>query len=62
MLSNHNTPFIRELYKDYIKGFSIVKARRNVNSKASGRVKIEEIVSGFFNFVKIYFKYEFRKS
>jgi len=42
MLSNHNTPFIREIYSWF--KFDIVKARRNVNSKASGRGKIEEIV------------------
>jgi DNA adenine methylase len=42
MLSNHNTPFIRELYKDY--KFDIVKARRNVNSKGNGRGEVEEIV------------------
>lgn len=44
MLSNHNTPFIREIYKDFKKGFKIVKARRNINSKASWRGEVEEIV------------------
>ena len=42
MLSNHNTPFIRELYKWF--KFDIVKARRNVNSKWNWRGEIEEIV------------------
>ena len=42
MLSNHNTPFIRDLYECF--KFNIVKARRNVNSKGSGRGEIEEIV------------------
>ena len=42
MLSNHNTPFIRKLYKDF--NFSIVKARRNVNSKWNWRGEVEEIV------------------
>lgn len=42
MLSNHNTPFIRELYKGF--QFEIVKARRNVNSNSSGRGEMEEIV------------------
>jgi DNA adenine methylase len=42
MLSNHNTPFIRELYSDF--NFNIVKATRMINSKASGRGKVEEIV------------------
>ena len=44
MLSNHNTPFIRDIYKDYIKGFKIVKAKRNINSKWSWRGEVEEIV------------------
>ncbi len=42
MLSNHNTPFIRELYKWF--RFEIVKARRNVNSNGSWRGEIEEVV------------------
>lgn len=42
MLSNHNTPFIRKLYKWY--RFEIVKARRNVNSKGNSRGEVEEIV------------------
>ena len=42
MMSNHNTPFIREIYNWF--KFEIVKARRNVNSKASGRGEVEEIV------------------
>ena len=37
MLSNHNTPFIREI-------FEIVKAKRNINSKWSWRGEVEEIV------------------
>lgn len=47
MLSNHNTPFIRELYKGLkVKklSFKIVKARRNINSKSSGRGEVEEVV------------------
>lgn len=42
MMSNHNTPFIREIYSWF--RFEIVKARRNVNSKGSGRGEVEEIV------------------
>ncbi|MBS9783804.1 DNA adenine methylase [Candidatus Gracilibacteria bacterium] len=42
MLSNHNTPFIREIYKGFT--FEVVKARRNVNSKGSGRGEVEEVV------------------
>jgi len=42
MLSNHNTPLIRELYKDY--KIDIVWAKRAVNSKASGRWGVEEVV------------------
>ena len=42
MLSNHNTPFIRDLYEWFT--FKIVKAMRNVNSKASWRGEVDEIV------------------
>jgi DNA adenine methylase len=42
MLSNHNTPYIRELYSGF--RFEIVKARRNVNSNSAGRGEVEEIV------------------
>lgn len=42
MLSNHNTPLIQKLYKEFT--IHIVHARRNVNSKASGRGNVEEVV------------------
>ena len=42
MLSNHNTEFIRDLYKDFRR--EIVHAKRAINSDASKRGKIEEIV------------------
>lgn len=42
MLSNHNTPFIREIFDGF--RFEIVKARRNINSKGNWRGAIEEIV------------------
>ncbi|MCB9148097.1 MAG: DNA adenine methylase [Caldilineaceae bacterium] len=42
LLSNSSTEFIRQLYKDY--DISIVKANRAVNSKASGRGKIAEVL------------------
>ena len=42
MLSNSDTPFIRELYE----GFAIdqVQAARAVNSKANGRGKVAEVI------------------
>lgn len=42
MLSNHNTPFIRKLYKGFT--FKIVSARRNINSKYNARGEMEEIL------------------
>ena len=42
MLSNHNTPFIREIFAWY--RFEIVKAKRNINSKGNARGAVEEIV------------------
>lgn len=42
MLSNHDTPFIRELYKGF--RFELVKARRSVNRNAGGRAGVDELV------------------
>ena len=42
MLSNHNTPLINQLYKDY--KIDIVWAKRAVNSKVEGRKGVEEVV------------------
>ncbi len=42
MLSNHNTSFIRELYKDF--NIHVVSAKRMINSDASGRGLIEEVI------------------
>lgn len=42
MLSNSNTEFIRELYKDF--NIHIVEARRNINSKGDKRGKVEEVI------------------
>lgn len=42
MLSNHNTPFINELYDGY--NIQVIEARRSINSKADGRGKVEEVI------------------
>ncbi len=42
MLSNHNTPFINELYKDY--NIRVIKAKRNINSNGKGRGSVEETI------------------
>lgn len=42
MLSNHNTEFIRELYKEF--NIHVVEAKRMINSKASGRGDVEEVI------------------
>lgn len=42
MLSNHNTQFINELYKGF--NINIIKAKRMINSNASGRGFVEEVV------------------
>lgn len=42
MLSNHNTSFIRELYKDF--HIHVVNARRNINANGSGRGNVEEVL------------------
>lgn len=42
MLSNHNTKFIQELYKNF--NIKVVTARRNINSKGTGRGVVEEVI------------------
>ena len=42
ILSNSNTPFIRELYKEY--EIITVNARRNINSNSKKRGEIEEVI------------------
>jgi DNA adenine methylase len=42
MMSNHDTPLIRELYKDFT--IHVVQARRSVNSKGTWRGKVSEVV------------------
>lgn len=42
MVSNHNTDFIRNIYKNF--RLEIVKAKRNINSKWDWRWEVEEIV------------------
>lgn len=42
MLSNHNTKLINDLYKNY--NIEVIKAKRNINSKASGRGEVEEVI------------------
>lgn len=42
MLSNHNTKYIRELYDGYT--INVIQAKRMINSKGSGRGKVEEVI------------------
>lgn len=42
MLSNHNTVFINELYKDY--NITVINAKRNINSIGSKRGSVEETI------------------
>ncbi|MDY4788887.1 MAG: Dam family site-specific DNA-(adenine-N6)-methyltransferase [Bacilli bacterium] len=42
MFSNHNTPFINELYSGY--NIHIVEAKRMINSKSSGRGNVFEVI------------------
>ncbi|WP_339033493.1 Dam family site-specific DNA-(adenine-N6)-methyltransferase [Spiroplasma endosymbiont of Cantharis rufa] len=42
ILSNHDTTFIKEIYKKY--NIKIIRATRMVNSKSSGRGKINELL------------------
>lgn len=42
MLSNHNTDFIRELYKDF--HINVVPAKRMINANGNGRGAVEEVL------------------
>lgn len=42
MLSNHNTAFIQELYKDF--NIHVVSAKRMINSNPNGRGDVEEVI------------------
>ena len=42
MLSNHNTEFIRNLYKDF--NIHIINAKRMINANAKGRGDVEEVI------------------
>lgn len=42
MLSNNNTDFIRDLYKDY--NIDVVYAKRAINHKGDGRGAVEEVI------------------
>lgn len=44
LLSNSNTEFIRELYKDYKDKIKIVGATRAINSNATKRGEVEEVL------------------
>lgn len=44
MLSNSSTKFIHELYKDKAYNITIVQAKRNINSIASKRGDVDEVV------------------
>lgn len=53
MLSNSDHPLLKELYKEYDKNITIVKARRAINSVGSKRGEINEIVVRNYNNPKI---------
>lgn len=42
MLSNHNTKFVQELYKDF--HLNVIPAKRMINSKGDGRGVVEEVL------------------
>lgn len=45
MLTNHDTPLIRELYKDYT--IEVVDVRRSINRKGDGRTGKEVIITNY---------------
>ena len=45
MLTNHDTPFIRDLYKDF--KIETVNVKRSINRNALGRTGTELIVTSY---------------
>ena len=45
MITNHNTPLINELYKDF--NIDVVDAKRMINSDASKRTGVETIIYNY---------------
>ncbi|EOI6436680.1 DNA adenine methylase [Enterococcus faecalis] len=50
MLSNSSSKLIHELYSDYKENTIIIGATRNINSKASGRGKVDEVLIMNYNY------------
>lgn len=44
MISNSDTPFIRELYSEDIFNITVIEANRTISSKSEGRVKVQELL------------------
>ncbi|MFG5387549.1 DNA adenine methylase [Enterococcus faecalis] len=50
MLSNSSSKLIHDLYSDYKENTIIIGATRNINSKASGRGKVDEVLIMNYNY------------
>lgn len=50
MLSNSSSKLIHDLYSDYKENTIIIGANRNINSKASGRGKVDEVLIMNYNY------------
>lgn len=50
MLSNSSSKLIHDLYSDYKENTIIIEATRNINSKASGRGKVDEVLIMNYNY------------
>lgn len=50
MLSNSSSKLIHDLYSDYKENTVIIGATRNINSKASGRGKVDEVLVMNYNY------------
>jgi DNA adenine methylase len=55
--SNHNTEFIRELYKGY--KIEVVLAKRSINSNGSKRGPVEEVIISNFDNGNVFLKSEY---
>ncbi len=51
MLSNSSVPYIHEIYANYKDTTVIVPASRSINSKATGRGKVDEVLIMNYNYL-----------
>lgn len=52
MLSNSSVPYIRDIYSEYKDTTIVVPAKRSINSRSSGRGKVDEVLIMNYDYLK----------